>query len=277
MIDEKGPFVTYKGVLRWLRAQNPATPRDISESFRRENVVRTQCRELCESGLVECVTHDVYAITEKGIQYLNGDLELPEKYNDLDIDEVRDRPRWREEPDRITDFSGIDAETIKQFNYERYQDSDDRYGLVENSRKKTERRIWNVVDCDLDRVMREFPHYEPVVQQCAHWVRAMTGKHFFPDANHRTAMGSLRAIIELNEIEPPRWPGRELGRIILKAKFIRNFVVDVRFDNLWQKDELYHLWHRHFRNLFYNLENTKHHACSTPHLRRALNAARNRG
>lgn len=277
MSGESEPFITYKGVLEWLQGQSPAAPRDISESFRRENVIRYQCRELCECGLAECVTHDVYAITERGIQYLTADLELPEKDGDLDVDELREQPRWQEEARRITDFSGIDAETIKQFNFERYQDPEDKYGLVQESREKTVQRIWNVADCDLNRVMREFPRNEPVVQQCAHWVRAMTGKHFFPDANHRTAMGSLRAILELNQITPPRWPGRELDRMILKAKFIRNFVVDVRFDNLWQKDELYHLWHRHFRNLFYDLENTKHHERSTAHLRRALDAARNQG
>lgn len=272
MSDNHG-ILEYEEILSKLRDRGLATPRGIGESRYRENVIRNRCRELCRCGLTERVTRDVFGITEEGIQRLDGDGDLPKTNGRLAVDELSERRYCREE-ERITDFGGIDAETIKQFNYERYQDPEDKYGLVDSSREKTIRRIWNVQDTALERVMREFPRNEPVVQQCAHWVRAISGKHFFPDANHRTAIGSLKALLQLNGIRPPRWPGNGLDRMILKAKFVRNFVVDVRFDNLWQKDELYALWHRHFRDLFYDVENAKHHRLSTSHLGRALDAAR---
>lgn len=276
MNSSEQAFLTYRELLEWLSDCAPASPRDIAESRRRENVLRIQCRELCDCGLLRPITHDVYELTEQGREYVAGELDLPENSGDLAVESLRTVPQWQESAERITDVSGIDAETIIAFNFARYEDDVDQYGLVENSRRITERRIGNVSESDLNRVLREFPRHEPLVQQCAHWVRAISGLHFFPDANHRTAIGSLRALLYFNEIPlPTEWPGREIDRTILKAKFVRNFVANVRFDNLWKKDELYHTWHRHFRNLFFDLETTSVHKYSTARLRRALIAARN--
>jgi len=271
--DSRG-ILDYEEILSSLRENSPAAPKDISQSRYRENVIRSRCRDLCECRLVERVTHDVFSISERGVRYLDGDIDLPKRDGDINVDKLRDSPQWRSETNRITDLGGVDAETIKQFNYERYRDPEETYGLVDASREKTIRRIWNVQDADLRRIMREFPRHEPVVQQCAHWVRAISGKHFFPDANHRTAIGSLKALLRLNGIQPPCWPGKHLDRVVLKAKFVRNFVIDVRFDNLWRRDELYRLWHRHFKSVFYDLETTKHYRLSTANLGRVLDAAR---
>ncbi|WP_132058115.1 hypothetical protein [Halorussus amylolyticus] len=271
-------FLTDTELLEWLSNCEPAAPRDIAESRRRENVIRLQCRQLRDCGLLQQVTHDVYELTQRGRKHVGGELDLPETDGDLPVELSRIAPRWQRDDDRITDVDGIDAETIIAFNFERYEDEVDQYGLVQNSRRITKRRIGNVSERDVDRVLREFPRQEPLVQQCAHWVRAISGLHFFPDANHRTAMGSLRALLYLNDISAPdEWPGHEINRTILKAKFIRNFVVDVRFDTLWEKDELYHLWHRHFRNLFFDLEPTSVHKHSTTRLGNALDAARKQG
>lgn len=276
MNSPDGAFISHQNILRWLADRSPAAPRDIAESRRRENVIRIQCRNLRDRGLLKEITHDVYTLTERGQEYVTGDIDLPEEDGDIAIDELQGESHWAEDGPQITDVSGIDAETIITFNFERYEN--DHYGLVRNSRTVTEQRIGNVSESDLDRVIREFPTNEPLVQQCAHWVRALSGLHLFPDANHRTAIGSLRALLVLNCISPPdEWPGKGLDRMVIKAKFIRNFVVDVRFDNLWKRDELYQLWHRHFRNLFLDVEDTTYHARPTKRLRRALNTARKQG
>ncbi len=275
MNSSEQAFLTYRELLEWLSNSGPASPRAIAESRRRESVIRIQCRELCDCGLLRPTTHDVYELTDRGREYVAGELDLPEDDDDIAVEASRIAPQWRERDERITDVSGIDAETIIAFNFERYEDESHQYGLVRESRQVTERRIGNVSESDLNRVLRELPRHEPLVQQCAHWVRAISGLHFFPDANHRTAIGSLRALLYLNEIPlPSEWPGRGIDRTVLKAKFVRNFVVSVQFDTLWKKDELYHVWHRHFRHLFLDVESNRSHTHSTERLGRALNAAR---
>lgn len=276
MDSRDGAFVSHRDILQWISNVELASPRDIAEGRRRENVIRVQCRNLCDCGLLEEVTHDVYTLSEKGSRYLDGEVSLPEERGDIAVEQLRSESSEATVHGRISDLSSIDAETIIAFNFERYEN--DTYGLVRGSREVTKRRIGNVSESDLGRVLREFPTTEPLTQQCAHWVRAISGLHLFPDANHRTAIGSLRALLYFNDVEaPPDWPGRELDRTIIKAKFVRNFVVDVRFDNLWQRDELYRLWHRHFRNLFLDVEDTTYHVRSTNRLGRALDAARKQG
>jgi hypothetical protein len=269
-------FITYIEILESLDATRPLSPKEICESRRRENIVRIQCRTLVECDLVERVTHELYLLSDRGISFLGGDLELPIEDGDIDVEQIKQSVLWSDSQGGISNLSKMDAETIKQFNFKLYLDTGKEYGLVDYSHEKTKRRIWNVKDFELHRVINEFPIYEPLVQQCGHWVRAICGKHFFPDANHRTAMASLNALLKLNGIQvPQQWPGREIGRTVLKSKFIRNFVVDVRFDNLWKRDELYWLWHRHFRNLFYDTSEVRHHHVSTDYLRKALENARN--
>ena len=276
MTEKGNGFITYIDILESLDATRPQAPRDICESRRRENVIRIQCRMLVECDLIERITHELFLLSDRGIAFLNDDLELPIMDGDIDVEQVRQSLLWSDSQEWISDLSKMDAETMKQFNYERFLDANDDYGLVDHSREKTKRRIWNVKDFELHRVIDEFPIHEPLVQQCGHWVRAICGKHFFPDANHRTAMASLNALLRRNSIQvPQQWPGREIGRTVLKSKFIRNFVVDVRFDNLWKRDELYWLWHRHFRNLFYDISEVHHHHVSTDYLRKALENARN--
>ncbi|EMA42892.1 hypothetical protein C448_10462 [Halococcus morrhuae DSM 1307] len=275
MPDEQQGYVSFDEIIAYLRSNGESSPADISESRRRENVVRLQCRALQECGLVVQVTHGIYTLSERGHRYADDEIELPREDGEIDIEGLRtERPQARR-GSRITDFSEIDAETIKRFNYAFYSNSRDRYGLVNCSSETTERRISNVKDFQLDRVMREFPTDEPLSQQCAHWVRAISGKHFFPDANHRTAMGSLAALLQLNGIDiPPAWPGRHIDRTVLKSKFVRNFVVDVRFDNLWRRDEQYILWHRHFTALFHDSKERQSHRISTQRLKESLENAR---
>ena len=275
MHDQRQGYISFDEIVAYLHENGGSSPADISESRRRENVVRLQCRALQECHLLVRITHGIYALSERGHRYADGEIELPREDGEIDIEGLRaEQPRTSREP-RITDFSEIDAETIKQFNYEFYNNSRDNYGLVNRSSETTERRISNVKDFQLDRIMREFPTDEPLSQQCAHWIRAISGKHFFPDANHRTAMGSLSAILQLNGIDiPPAWPGRHIDRTVLKSKFIRNFIVNVRFDNLWQRDEQYMLWHRHFKAIFHDSAEIQSHRIPTPRLKESLENAR---
>ncbi|MFQ3318453.1 MAG: prophage maintenance system killer protein [Natronomonas sp.] len=101
--------------------------------------------------------------------------------------------------------------------------------------------------------MNEFPFSEPLPNQCAHWLRAIVGLHFFPDANHRTAMTTLNTIFSLNDIERISWRNKRYRTAIFKSKLIRRFVVDVRFDNLWYEDELFQNWHRYFTEILYDI------------------------
>jgi hypothetical protein len=197
-------FITYIEILESLDATRPLSPKGICESRRRENVVRIQCRILVECDLVERVTHELYLLSDRGVSFLDGDLELSMEDGDIDVEQIKQSVLWSDSQERISDPNKIDAETIKQFNYERFMDTHDDYGLVGHSHEKTKGRIWNVKDFELDRVIDEFPIYEPLVQQCGHWVRAICGKHFFPDANHRTAMASLNALLKLNGIQVPQ-------------------------------------------------------------------------
>lgn len=275
MEPEREGCISHREVLEKISSMGYSTPRDISESQYRENVVRVQCRLLAKRGLLHRITHDLYAVSNAGEEHLSIETNTPTIDCDIGTGELQRDDRRNDDYGSVTDFSEIDAETIKRFNYERLKDERDDYGLVNGSHGKTEKRIWNVQDLELHRVMNEFPTSEPLVQQCAHWVRAISGKHFFPDANHRTAMASLNAVLRLNGISvPDAWPGNEIGRTVLKSKFIRNFIVDIRFDNLWERDEHYWLWHRHFRNLFYETAEIQHYHVSTGRLRRALENAR---
>lgn len=273
MLESTGDGCTsYSEVLQLLSEHGPATPGELSLGHYRESRIRVQLLSLTKIDLVRTVTHDRYRLTDAGHEAVTKD-EIPDVHQQLSAE----LNQWESQSElpRITDLQEIDAETLKQFNYERYEDERDKYGLVQQSREKTERRIWNVKDHQLARVLDEFPRYEPLPQQCAHWVRTLSGKHFFPDANHRTAVASLNALLRLNDIEiPTEWPGRHIGRAVLKSKFVRTFVVDIRFDNLWSRDEHYQLWHRHFANLFYGTIENDHHHVPTDRLRQALENAR---
>lgn len=139
-------------------------------------------------------------------------------------------------------------------------------------RQRVSQRISKVRNGDIGRIMAEFPVHEPLPNQCAHWVRAIVGLHFFPDANHRTAMATLNVILQLNGISPVRWSDRRYKTAIFKSKMIRRFILDVRFDNLWCKDELYLLWHRYFVSRLYNMPSYDHSTPEYEHLSSLLEA-----
>lgn len=242
-----------KQILVHLDSGSSASPKDISENRLRENVVRIRCWRLKAAGLLEEVTHDIYSLTERGREVNISEFIISEYISDTET----------LSPNRITELIELDPEDIKWRNREYFENPDHRYDFgTFLSHDQVDHRISVVRNGDLNRVMNEFPRDEELSKQCAHWVRAIVGLHFFHDANHRTAMATLNTLLQLNDIEWLEW-GEEDDRYmtaIFKSKLIRKHVINVRFDNLWSKDELYLLWHRYFVTRFYDIAEYNHHS-----------------
>lgn len=234
-------------ILEWLAEEGPATPREICEQRRRENVTRTRCRSLADIGLVSTVSDDVFSISEKGLNYLKSDYRIENISRAISLQPITKYPLLNTERRRITSLGVLDPEDIIYQNIQ-FLEHVPNYGKIQGNLQKTRDKINNVREGDLNRVMKEFPLNEPLDQQCAHWIRAFAGLHFFPDANHRTAMATLSAILESNGFSSPKWSERGIRRAVVVSKLLRILHVDIRFDNLWVKDEHYRHWLRYFRN-----------------------------
>ncbi len=231
-----------KTVLLWLFHHGASSPKDISQNQFRENVIRTECWELADSGLLFACTEDVFALSETGVDYAESEYGVSGF--------VGYSPATRK---RLTDFQELDPEDFKWINRRYLTNRDHRYDLNTESPQAVSNSISSVRNGDLNRVMAEFPGTEPLVDQCAHWVRAIAGLHFFPDANHRTAMSTLNTALGLNGIDRISWAGDRYQTAIFRSKLLRRFVVDVRFDTLWRRDELFQNWRRYFAEVFYDI------------------------
>ena len=149
---------------------------------------------------------------------------------------------------RITDLSGIAPENFKYRNTEFLADSSSVYetgmGL---QRGELRRRIWNVRNGDLRRVLGDFPTEEPVREQCALWMHAVVGKHFFPDANHRTAVALLRKLLDDNDLAYNGFSDTAAVKEVREESHrVRNEIEPVRLDTLYRRDPLYELWREFF-------------------------------
>lgn len=191
------------------------------------------------------------------------------------------RNRRHRTPDdewRITDFSILDAETVKQINLGIFEEGeDDEYGWVKGDPSLTERRIRNVKEFQINRVMREFPTNEPLPQQCAHWMRAFSGLHFFPDANHRTGMNTLQILVEESDYPGSLPISEDIERFVLQSKLTRHLNSKIRFNRLWKRDAHYALWHQYFRNLLCDVPDRHPITPSDDQLRQTLHYARELG
>lgn len=263
-------YLSDVGILESLREREDASPRDLSEDRRRENVIRLQCQYLHEIGLVICPAQDVFALSDRGNRYLKGSLSLPCKEGYFEWERLLEVSNWR-----IADFSSLDPVDIKITNNEFFESQTHDYGLVRRDRNLTERRIWNTKGWKLNRLMEEFPRTERLARQCAHWVRAIVGIHFFPDANHRTAMGTLYGLLQANDVAPPNdeWPPDGIDEAVLRSKLLRGLHCMTDFRILWLRDELYYHWYRFFTNA---LQDASTHAesSSKDYLRDVLEYAR---
>lgn len=263
-------YLTDSEVLDLLDDGAPRTPADLAESRRRENVLRLQCRYLTDAGLLQTVAADTFEITGDGVDFLAGSLTLPCTDGYLHLDQVLEMSSHR-----LTNFESLDPTDVKIVNDEFFSNEENDYGWVREDRFRTERRIWNVKGWQLNRLMEEFPRTEPLAQQCAHWMRAIVGLHFFPDANYRTGMATLYGLLSGNDLRDQidEWPGSTIDRAVLYSKLIRGLVTTVTFDTLWLRDELYRHWERYFRDLLYGYEERRSQP-TNDHLRDVLKYTR---
>ncbi|QSW98203.1 hypothetical protein [Haloterrigena alkaliphila] len=221
------------------------TPYELANGRYRENVIRLQLKDLRRLGLARRAGHEFYEITEYGEDVLRDAEPLPLSNGLFDVEAIVPE-KYPSDEWRIQDFSEIDGPTIKRINYDIIEDSTEVYGWVRDSPERTRTRIRGVADTDIHRLIREFPTHDPLPAQCAHWVRAFTGLHFFPDANHRTATNTLEYIVEQNGGPATDLIRPEIRRVVLLSKYTRTLKTDNRFNTLWERDEHFYLWYRYF-------------------------------
>lgn len=143
---------------------------------------------------------------------------------------------------RITDLSALDAEDFKLRNT-KFLRGDTEYEQTGNdSFVHLRHQIWVTRNGDLRRVLSDFPMDWPLKEQCAGWMHAVVGKHFFPDANHRTAVALLRRLLAENGIEYEPWSLDRLREARKESHTVRRETETVRLDTLYRKDELYDVW-----------------------------------
>lgn len=158
------------------------------------------------------------------------------------------------EASRITDLSALSAEDFKQRNT-KFLVGDYHYDMnMYASKEQIRRAIWNVRNQNLRRVLREFPTEEPLVDQCAFWMNAVVGKHFFPDANHRTAMALLRRLLSENGIEPGAWPVERTKQVRVDSHEVRHEIPPITMDTLYKRDELFVLWRCYFEDILSKMD-----------------------
>lgn len=80
-------------------------------------------------------------------------------------------------------------------------------------------------------------------------MHAVAGKHFFPDANHRTAIATLRRLLHENDISPGDWPTPLSEQTVLHSHRVRREIETVRLDTLYRRDRLWLVWLRYFNTV----------------------------
>lgn len=151
---------------------------------------------------------------------------------------------------RITDLSIIDPENFKFRNTKFLADNELHYDNPQNKSFSQQRDdIWRVRNGDINTVLETFPTDRPLPEQCALWMHAVVGKHFFEDANHRTAMVLLRKLLQHNNVDIGTWPTDRVAKVRDESHEIRQEIQPVRLDTLYKKDELYDVWLQFFTDV----------------------------
>lgn len=146
---------------------------------------------------------------------------------------------------RIDDLSEIQTENVELRNTKFLFSDDLHYDIAEHeSRRRPRHDIWVVRNGDLRRVLRQFPRDSPLRVQCALWMHALAGKHFFPDANYRTAIALLRDLLWANGVKPGKWSPERTARD--ESHEVRAEIEPVRLDTLYRRDGLFLVWWRYF-------------------------------
>jgi len=147
---------------------------------------------------------------------------------------------------RITDLSSLNAEDFKLRNTKFLKGDTEYEQTGGESFESLRHQIWATRNGDLRRVLSQFPMEWSLEEQCAGWMHAVVGKHFFPDANHRTAVALLRRLLDENGIEYSKWSLDRLGEARQESHTVRREIETVRLDTLYRKDDLYDVWWRFF-------------------------------
>ena len=143
---------------------------------------------------------------------------------------------------RITDVSALDAQDFKIRNTKFLLGNTEYEQTGIESFAQLRHQIWVTRNGDIRRVLSQFPRHWPVKAQCAGWMHAVVGKHFFPDANHRTAVALLRRLLDENGIGYERWSRDRLRTARDESHSVRREIDTVRLDTLYRKDRLYDVW-----------------------------------
>jgi len=73
-------------------------------------------------------------------------------------------------------------------------------------------------------------------------MHAVAGKHFFADANHRTAIGTLRELLRHNGVHRISFPPEELEQATKRSHTVRGGIDPVELDTLYHQDRLWLVW-----------------------------------
>ena len=157
----------------------------------------------------------------------------------LDVPPAADEPR-------ITDLSMLNAEDFKLRNTKFLRGQTEYEQTGNKSFESLRHQIWVTRNGDLRRVFYQFPIDAPLTEQCAGWMHAVVGKHFFPDANHRTAVALLRELLGGNDITYEPWSIDRLREARRESHIVRGEIDPIRLDTLYQKDKLYDVWYQFF-------------------------------
>lgn len=147
---------------------------------------------------------------------------------------------------KITDLSAIRAENFKFRNTEFLRDSDDYELTGRETFEELRQQIWVTRNSDLRRILYDFPTDAPLNEQCAGWMHAVAGKHFFPDANHRTALATLRKLLRENSIPLGEWPASISKQVVLHSHRVRSEIDNVHLNTLYRHDRLFLVWLLYF-------------------------------
>lgn len=281
--DSRGPStLSDVEILNEFGNREKVSIHELSKDRRAKSRLRLQCQYLNRSNLLNRAGRDLYSIGPEGKKFLEGVLEIPQSEGYFNLQSILNLS-----DDRITDVSILNQEDIKKRNYDIYLETKQRknnsykdYSIDVQDPRRERREVLSTKKWKLDRLLREFPLTEPVAAQCAHWITSIVSFHFFPDANHRTAMISLYQLALGNDVvdENHRWPGNEteIGKAVLLSKFHRHLSPKRNFERLWMKDALYWHWHQYFAYLLFDIEYPALNYHSENYLRERLNRVRNK-
>ena len=231
----------HESIIEELVIDGPLTDVELTSKFAdrhgslRESI-RSHVNDLCIRGLARYLGQPdgygerTYESTSFGKQYFEGTVsaESPQEY-----------------VDRIIDLSLIGADDVRHRNA-KFLQGDAKYDIRSHeSQLGLKKDIWGVRCGDINNLLRRFPRDPPLLDQCALWMRAWTGKHFFPDANHRTAIAILRNILLNRGFIPGTWSTERSKQAIRESKRERT-KREYTLDSIYERDSHFVTWKSYF-------------------------------